>query len=278
MRVMAIWERISDALQREWIDKSRKGLVEGVQVDAQRRQVKVPCIVSSQNEVVPVVRMDRRPDWFRISIRVPNWRQIVAVVDDKILHPIEKDGYKLLFFRNATVVEFCRGLLSATYYAVRAEGSRFFLIESTRFELEIPRFIETREGIRQFLLDNHTPADLLDPALELIQSQKKDFSNPVWKQELEKSKLQVRLKTEVSKEEKRPISKVPVVEKKVQEEIPEISLDTDEEPERPRRSPKKRENRHEREDKPRRPRPHREVDHSEFRRARGLSSKDFFTD
>jgi len=275
---MAIWERISDALQREWIDKSRKGLVEGVQVDAQRRQVKVPCIVSSQNEVVPVVRMDRRPDWFRISIRVPNWRQIVAVVDDKILHPIEKDGYKLLFFRNATVVEFCRGLLSATYYAVRAEGSRFFLIESTRFELEIPRFIETREGIRQFLLDNHTPADLLDPALELIQSQKKDFSNPVWKQELEKSKLQVRLKTEVSKEEKRPISKVPVVEKKVQEEIPEISLDTDEEPERPRRSPKKRENRHEREDKPRRPRPHREVDHSEFRRARGLSSKDFFTD
>ncbi len=265
MRIMAIWERISDVLQREWVDKSRKGLVEGVQVDVQRRQLKVPCIISSQNEVIPVIRMDRRPDWFRISIRVPNWKQIVAVADGKNLYPIEKDGYKLLFFRNATVVEFCRGLLSATYYAVRAEGSRFFLIESTRFELEIPRFIETREGIKQFLLDNHTPADLLDPALELIQSQKKDFSNPSWKEGLSKAKLQPSPKVEAPKKEVRSASKEP-------QEIPDV----DDEPEKLRRSPKKREDRREREDKPRRPRPQLNDDSDHVvRRARGLSMKDF---
>jgi len=268
MKILAIWERVGEALQREWIDKSRKGLVEGVQVDAQRRQVKVPCIISSQNEVVPVVRMDRRPDWFRISIRVPNWKQIVAVADGKNLYPIEKDGYKLLFFRNATVLEFSHGMLSASYYAVRTEGSRFFLVESSRFELEIPRFIETREGIKQFLLENHIPVDLLDSALELIQNQKKDFSNPSWKEGLEKSKLQVRpsSKAEVPKKEVEPAPKE-------SQEIPEVPAIGVEE-ERPRRSPKRQERR-EREDKPRRPRPHREVDHSEFKRARGLSLKDF---
>jgi len=271
MKIMAIWERISDALQREWVDKSRKGLVEGVQVDIQRRQLRVPCILTQQNEVIPVAKMDRRPDWFRLSIRVPSWRQVMAVADGKNLYPIEKDGYKLLFFRNATVVEFCRGLLSATYYAVRAEGSRFFLIESTRFELEIPRFIETREGIRDFLVENHIPQDLLEPALELMQKQKKDFSNAVWKEGLGKAKLQPSPKVEAPKKEVRSASKEP-------QEIPEIPLDTDEEPERPRRSPKRQERR-EREDKPRRPRPQLNDDPGQvIRRARGLSSKDFFTD
>jgi len=109
----------------------------------------------------------------------------MAVAEDRILYPIEKEGYKLLFFRNATILEFSRGMLSAIYYAVRAEGSKFFLVESTRFELEIPRFIETREGIRDFLVENRIPADLLGPALELIQKQKKDFpilfGNRHWK-------------------------------------------------------------------------------------------------
>ena len=269
MRVMAIWERVGDALQREWIDKSRKGLVEGVQVDIQRRQLRVPCILTQQNEVIPVAKMDRRPDWFRLSVRVPSWKKVVAVTDsNKILYPIEKEGYKLLFFRNATVLEFSHGMLSASYYAVRTEGSRFFLVESSRFELEIPRFIETREGIKQFLLENHIPVDLLDSALELIQNQKKDFSNPSWKEGLEKSKLQVRpsSKAEVPKKEVEPAPKE-------SQEIPEVPAIGVEE-ERPRRSPKRQERR-EREDKPRRPRPHREVDHSEFKRARGLSLKDF---
>lgn len=271
MKILAIWERLADALQREWVDKSRKGLVEGVQVDQERKQLKAQCVISSQNEVIPVVRLERRPDWFRISIRVPSWRKIVAVTEDRILHPIEKEGYKLLFFRNATVLEFCRGLLSATYYAVRAEGSRFFLIESSRFELGVPRFIETREGIRDFLVENHIPQDLLEPALELIQKQ--DFSNPVWKQALEKSKIQPSQKVEApKKEEVRPTSnKVPVaVEKKVQEEIP---TDIDDEPEKLRRSPKKRERR-ERDEKLHRPRPQLDSGDLEVRRVRGLSLKD----
>jgi len=276
MKILSVWERISDALQREWVDKSRKGLVEGVQVDRERKQLKAQCIISSQNEVVPVVRMDKRPDWFRISIRVPSWRKIVAVTEDRILYPIEKEGYKLLFFRNATVLEFCRGLLSATYYAVRAEGSRFFLIESSRFELGVPRFIETREGIRDFLVENHIPQDLLEPALELIQKQKKDFSNPVWKQALEKSKIQPSQKVKApKKEEFRPTSnKAPVaVEKKVQEEIPEIPIDVDDAPAKLRRSPKKRE-RQERDEKPRRLRFQMDGDDVEFRGVRGLSLKD----
>jgi len=276
MRILAIWERLADALQDEWIGKSRKGLVEGVQVDQERKQLKVQCILSPQNEVIPVVQMDRRPDWFRISIRVPSWRQVMAVAEDRILYPIEKEGYKLLFFRNATILEFSHGMLSATYYAVRAEGSRFFLIESTRLEIQIPRFIETREGISNFLVKNRIPADLLGPALELIQKQKKDFSNPVWKQALEKSKIQPSQKVKApKKEEFRPTSnKAPVaVEKKVQEEIPEIPIDVDDAPAKLRRSPKKRERR-ERDEKPRRLRFQMDGDDVEFRGVRGLSLKD----
>ncbi len=272
MKIIAIWERVSDALQREWVDKSRKGLVEGVQVDQERKQLKAQCVISSQNEVVPVVRMDKRPDWFRISIRVPSWRQVVAVADGRILYPIEKEGYKLLFFRNATILEFSRGMLSATYYAVRTEGNRFFLIESTRFELEIPRFIETREGIRQFLSENRIPADLLEPALELIQKQKKDFSNPVWKQALEKSKIQPSQKVEAPKKEVRPVVEP---QRQPQKEVPiEVPMETfDEAPEKLRRSPKKRE-RQERDEKPRRPRPQLDSGDLEVRRVRGLSLKD----
>ena len=268
MKILSVWERISDALQREWVDKSRKGLVEGVQVDRERKQLKAQCIISSQNEVVPVVRMDKRPDWFRISIRVPSWRKIVAVTEDRILYPIEKEGYKLLFFRNATVLEFCRGLLSATYYAVRAEGSRFFLIESSRFELGVPRFIETREGIRDFLVENHIPQDLLEPALELIQKQKKDFSNPVWKQALEKSKIQPSQKVEAPKEI-RPAIEVP---RRPQEKAPiEVPMEIfDDVPAKPCRSPKKRE----RDEKPRRPRPQQKDANQEIRRVKGLSLKD----
>ncbi|MFA4990796.1 MAG: hypothetical protein WC579_02735 [Candidatus Paceibacterota bacterium] len=276
MRILAIWERLADALQDEWIGKSRKGLVEGVQVDQERKQLKVQCILSPQNEVIPVVQMDRRPDWFRISIRVPSWRQVMAVAEDRILYPIEKEGYKLLFFRNATILEFSHGMLSATYYAVRAEGSRFFLIESTRLEIQIPRFIETREGISNFLVKNRIPADLLGPALELIQKQKKDFSNPVWKEGLEKSKVQPSQKVKApKKEEFRPTSnKAPVaVEKKVQEEIPEIPIDVDDAPAKLRRSPKKRERR-ERDEKPRRLRFQMDGDDVEFRGVRGLSLKD----
>ncbi|HOD97025.1 MAG TPA: hypothetical protein PL075_02195 [Candidatus Paceibacterota bacterium] len=270
MKILSVWERISDALQREWVDKSRKGLVEGVQVDRERKQLKAQCIISSQNEVVPVVRMDKRPDWFRISIRVPSWRKIVAVTEDRILYPIEKEGYKLLFFRNATVLEFCRGLLSATYYAVRAEGSRFFLIESSRFELGVPRFIETREGIRDFLVENHIPQDLLEPALELIQKQKKDFSNPVWKEGLEKSKVKPSQKVEVPKEI-RPAMKVP---RQPEEKAPiEVPMKTSDEPAKLRRSPKKRERR-ERDEKPRRLRFQMDGDDVEFRGVRGLSLKD----
>ena len=268
MKILAIWERISDALQREWVDKSRKGLVEGVQVDQERKQLKAQCVISSQNEVVPVVRMDRRPDWFRISIRVPSWRQVMAVAEDRILYPIEKEGYKLLFFRNATILEFSRGMLSAIYYAVRAEGSKFFLVESTRFELEIPRFIETREGIRDFLVENRIPADLLGPALELIQKQKKDFSNPVWKQALEKSKIQPSQKVEAPKEI-RPAIEVP---RRPQEKAPiEVPMEIfDDVPAKPCRSPKKRE----RDEKPRRPRPQQKDANQEIRRVKGLSLKD----
>ncbi|HPD55315.1 MAG TPA: hypothetical protein PLR11_00665 [Candidatus Paceibacterota bacterium] len=269
MKILAVWERLADALQREWVDKSRKGLVEGVQVDRERKQLKAQCIISSQNEVVPVVRMDKRPDWFRISIRVPSWRKIVAVMEDRVLYPIEKEGYKLLFFRNGTVVEFGKGLLSATYYAVRTEGSKFFLVESSRFELQIPRFIETREGIRQFLSENRIPADLLEPALELIQKQKKDFSNPVWKQALEKSKIQPSQKVEAPKKEVRPVVEP---QRQPQKEVPiEVPMETfDEAPAKPCRSPKKRE----RDEKPRRPRPQQKDANQEIRRVKGLSLKD----
>ena len=190
----------------------------------------------------------------------------MAVTEDRILYPIEKEGYKLLFFRNATVLEFCRGLLSATYYAVRAEGSRFFLIESSRFELGVPRFIETREGIRDFLVENHIPQDLLEPALELIQKQ--DFSNPVWKQALEKSKIQPSQKVEAPKEI-RPAIEVP---RRPQEKAPiEVPMEiSDDAPAKPCRSPKKRE----RDEKPRRPRPQQKDANQEIRRVKGLSLKD----
>jgi len=271
MRILAIWERVSADIQREWICKSAKGLVDGIQIDQQRQQIKAQCALTSTNEIIPVVQLGRRPDWFRLSLRVPQWVGIVGVANGHLLLPVEKDNYKLLFFRNATVVELVKGRLRATYLAVRAEGTRFCLVEVPRFELEIPRFIETREGIRDFLVENHIPQDLLEPALELMQKQKKDFSNAVWKEGLGKAKLQPSPKVEAPKKEVRSASKEP-------QEIPEIPLDTDEEPERPRRSPKRQERR-EREDKPRRPRPQLNDDPGQvIRRARGLSSKDFFTD
>ncbi|MDD3614366.1 MAG: hypothetical protein PHF40_01450 [Candidatus Pacebacteria bacterium] len=260
---MAIWERVSADIQREWICKSAKGLVDGIQIDQQRQQIKAQCALTSTNEIIPVVQLGRRPDWFRLSLRVPQWVGIVGVANGHLLLPVEKDNYKLLFFRNATVVELVKGRLRATYLAVRAEGTRFCLVEVPRFELEIPRFIETREGIRDFLVENHIPQDLLEPALALIQNQKKDFSNPSWKEGLRKAKLQPSPKVEAPKKEIRSASKEP-------QEIPDV----DDEPEKIRRSPKKREDRREREDKPRRPRPH-QLDDSEVRGARGLSMKDF---
>lgn len=140
---------------------SLKGLVEGVQVDREGNSSK-PNVLFRRRTGGPVVRMDKRPDWFRISIRVPSWRKIVAVMEDRVLYPIEKEGYKLLFLEMAQWLNLARVYCPPLITLFVRRVANFFLLNLAVLNSKIPRFIETREGIRQFLSENRIPADLLE--------------------------------------------------------------------------------------------------------------------